>query len=375
MEEILSEWENFARSILAARDMDSSALRDEAEKILSAVAHDMESSQTEEQRSGKSRGWAGGKSGGPDESGESHGLVRLREGFNLSEMVSEYRALRASVIRLWTRKIQQAGRDELDQLTRFNEAIDQALTASIARYNAKLNQSKELLIGALGHDLRTPLGAILASSQALVRSEDLPGPAIRSAFRIVSSSERMASMINDLLDFTRTRLGASLPLDPVAVDLRSIVHQACTEIEAYHPDCALKVECSGNLHGRWDPARIGQMLSNLIRNAAKHGAKHELVTVTASGTDGEVKLGVHSRGPAIPSSDLKTIFDPLFRMQTSDDSQESRPGLGLGLHIAQQIVIAHGGEIGVTSIEGQGTTFSVRLPREFRESRRSNPAP
>src|SRR5206468_7280326 len=132
-------------------------------------------------------------------------------GFTLGQMVSEFRALRASVIRLWRAA---AGPDDaaFEDLTRFNEAIDQALAESVSRYARDLEHSKEMFLAILGHDIRTPLGAVMMSAAGLLASPDLSPPHQAAASRILNSGTRIKQMVNDLLDFTRTPLGAGIPL-------------------------------------------------------------------------------------------------------------------------------------------------------------------
>ena len=170
MEAILNEWQEFAASIPSAAGMDVRGLRDDAENILLAIALDMESAQSIEEQSAKSRGSDRRRGGKTDTAAEMHGGTRFVEGFNLKEMVSEYRALRASVIRQWLVTPAAGQQDRLYELIRFNEGIDQALTESIARFSDRLDRSRELFMGVLSHDLRTPVHVIRQSVPLLLRS-------------------------------------------------------------------------------------------------------------------------------------------------------------------------------------------------------------
>ena len=169
----------------------------------------------------------------------------------------------------------------------------------------------------------------------------------------------MNRMIGDLLDLTRTRLGNSIPVVRVPIDLEPLCTQVIAELEALHPPGGLRLACSGDLHGEWDGDRIAQVLSNLVRNAIQHGKPGEPVDVVADGAEDGVLLTVHNHGTAIPPEGLATIFEPMTRHVGGEASNQ---GLGLGLYIASQIAAAHGGSIGVTSTD-TGTTFTVRLPR------------
>jgi signal transduction histidine kinase len=352
--------------------MDTAALRNHAEAILKAIAHDISQPQTAEQQEAKSKGRGPRREN--DSAAETHAGIRQSEGFSLDEMVSEYRALRASVIRLWTRKLPSADREILDEMTRFNEAIDQALTESIARYAERLSRSRELFLGILGHDLRNPLGAVMNSAQYLLHSDGLSGAQTKAVSAISRGGTRIRDMISDLLDVARTRLGEYLPISPAPIDLASTCQQAIEESQAYHPDRVITFSASGDLHGTWDEARLRQMLSNLIQNAIRHGEADTPVVVSAYGKPHEALVSVHNEGTPIPESARKRIFEPLVRGE-EDPVDHARPGsIGLGLYIVRAIVQAHGGSIDVESSKENGTTFTARLPKKTAPSARSAPS-
>ena len=358
-EEILSEWEGFARTIGPAGGMDIAALRDHAHEMLTVIAQDLETPQTEGKAADKSRGLSDAKEG-PDTPAQSHGSGRAESGFTFEQMVSEYRALRASVIRLWAEKKKQLQASDITDMIRFNEAIDQALAESTSRYVGDLDFTKDTWLGILGHDLRTPLGAIVTGAQFIMETTPLPPPADTLLPRILSSGERMTQMIDDLLDFTRSRLGASIPIARTAVDLGPVISDAVDEIQASAPDATLKVEKSGDLRGEWDGPRLSQVLSNLLSNAVHHGSRGTPITVTVRGEAEKVVFSVHNQGPPIPRNQLGRIFHPLSRTATASLDPHH---LGLGLYIAERVVTGHGGTIEVASTEEQGTTFTVTLPR------------
>src|SRR3954464_5783086 len=213
LEPILADWEAFARThIPAGEAMDVDGLRDHAADILKTVARDLRRPETERERGEKSMGEVEPRPGAADTAAQTHGTLRAEAGFTLGQMVSEFRALRASVTRLWRAGAGAAGGTGFEALTRFNEAIDQALAESASRYARDLEHSKEMFLAILGHDLRTPLGAILMSATGLLMSPNLGQPYQAVASRILASGTRIKQMVNDLLDFTRTRLGAGIPL-------------------------------------------------------------------------------------------------------------------------------------------------------------------
>lgn len=241
-----------------------------------------------------------------------------------------------------------------------------------ARLLAELSRAvhvSEMFVGILGHDLRNPLSAVLAGAQIL--RHDLVDPrAQRVVARIVSSGERMARMIEQLLDFTRARLGEGIPLVRERVDLAQLARDIVDECRATRPDAALRVTTIDDTVGAWDRDRVFQVLSNLLGNALQHGEPGGEVLVALDGTDPAcVTLAVHNRG-SIPPHLRPVLFDP-FRgtREPRGDGAPSR-GLGLGLYVASQIALAHGGELSV-GCDGGGTVFTLRLPRSAADASRA----
>ena len=363
-ESILKEWEAFARTCApASTSMDITALRDHAGAMLTVIAEDLCTPQNKHEQAEKSKGNA------PDDevektAAERHGADRAESGFTTDQMVSEYRALRASVIRLWTKSQGEILPSDLEDLTRFNEAIDQALAESITRYTQDLDSSKEMFLAILGHDLRTPLGAVMMSAEFMLETKELNEPHLTLTTRIASSAKRMNKMIGALLDFTRSRLGGGIPIQRADINMGKVVHDVVDEMAAAHPDRPIKVDARGSLRGEWDCARMSQVLSNLIGNALEYGAVQTNATVDVQGDENTVTIAIHNRGITIPPDELNGLFNPMKRKRESAASTGGAPGnLGLGLYIADQIVHAHKGSIGVQSSEADGTTFTVRVPR------------
>jgi signal transduction histidine kinase len=362
MELILSEWEKFARTIPAAEGMDTKALRDHAEKMLKAFAHDLVQYQSAAQQAAKSKGRAPEPLCKDDTAATSHGTERFAEGFDLKALVSEYRALRATVTRLWTPEV--CSEDRETQLARFNEAIDQALHESVLRYSDEVNRARELFLGVVGHDLRTPLGAIAHSAQYLMQTNGLSGEQTMATAAIQRSATRIEKMLSDLLDVTRTRLGGGLPIEPKPMDLARTAKHVTEEAHAFHPNSNVVFSATGDCRGTWDEIRVYQLLSNLVENAIRHGAAERPVRVEAVGKADEVQIAVHNDGAPILQSDMRRIFEPM--KQAAEDTPKRAEGLGLGLYIARAIANAHHGAIDVESTKEGGTTFTVRLPHHAR---------
>lgn len=188
VEPILLEWERFARSLAPGSEMSVLALRDHAEDLLRVTARDMTSAQTLQQQSDKSKGRGGGGTESDRLNGASadHALDRLGAGFNLNEVISEYRALRASVLRLWRETVQGADEQDLEDLTRFNESLDQSLAEAVRRFTNRVEESREMFLATLGHDLRAPLNAIMLSSQLLALSDGLDDEKAQTARQMVT---------------------------------------------------------------------------------------------------------------------------------------------------------------------------------------------
>ena len=359
-EKILAEFEAFARSIVPEGTMDIAQLRDHAQQMLTVIAHDLETPQTKREGTEKSRGRSDSNEISPDTPAQEHGFRRAQSGFTMAEMVSEYRALRSSVIRLWIEDKGELGDVDLVDLVRFNEAIDQALAESTARFMKEIEETRETFLGILGHDLRSPLGAIITSAKFMLEAEP-PAPIVRTLIeRIVSSGERMNDMVATLLDFTRSRLGVAIPIERTALDLNTVLRNSVDEIKAGHPEANVVLRTSGDLRGKWDGARLSQVLSNLLSNAITHGSAGTPVTVTARGKGDHVVISVHNLGAPIPPQHFQQIFKPMSRTASATLDPNH---LGLGLYIAERVITAHSGTIDVESAEGTGTTFTTRLPR------------
>jgi signal transduction histidine kinase len=216
-------------------------------------------------------------------------------------------------------------------------------------------------MGVLGKDLRLPLQSIAGHADALLRDPDLSPRHADSARRIAKSSDRMTSMIGDLLDFTEARLAGGFVLAASDCDLLDVCRKVIDEIAPAHRDRAIALSTTGSTKGRWDQDRVAQVVTKLVDNAVRHGRARSPIKVSLHGEGAEVVLEVHNEGAQLPDGAHARLFEPFYRGEQHGD--EASRGLGLGLYIAQQIVAAHRGAIGVRSLGGQGTTFTVRLPR------------
>ena len=359
MESIVAQFEAFAATLPSASQLSSMDLRDHAEEILNVVAKDLRTVQSCEAQSEKSMGRAPRLFNAPETAAQTHATLRARSGFNIEELASEYRALRASVLRLWA---DACGADtpHMDDVIRFNEAIDQALSESIGFFSAQVEQARNLLLGMLGHDMRSPLQTIQLTAAHL--SALNAGIEVSEASnRLVKSGARMRSLLEDLVDFNRTTLGLGISIRPTAVDIGSLFTDELELQRGAHPGLNVVLQLDGSTQGNWDGRRLQQLLSNLIQNAVKYGAQNSPVRVTVVGTDSELCFEVANLGPEINSASIESLFNPLQR-GPEVDARESLGSLGLGLYIAREIAKAHGGEIRARSGDAE-TVFAVRIPR------------
>jgi signal transduction histidine kinase len=237
----------------------------------------------------------------------------------------------------------------------------------MARYTKMLREAQNLFLAILGHDVRTPLGAISMGAQVLLHDQTLPSKALKVGLRIFNSSQRMDEIVRDLLDFSTSHLGDGIPVDPHTVDLLEICQNVVEEARTFHPDRKIFLTTDGHLVGAWDGARVAQAFSNLVANAIQHGKPDSAIKVSIYGRPDEVVYTVQNESDVIPPSKLRTFFDPVKRFAirpVSERTASNIQNLGLGLYVVKQIVTAHEGDITVTSSEKEGVIFTVRLPRK-----------
>jgi len=245
------------------------------------------------------------------------------------------------------------------------EAAQRQLAAQQAALAEKtrIQEFLERFIAILGHDLRNPLSAIDMNLTRL--REKVTDPALaRMLDRMASSSTRMARMIGQILDLTRSRLAGRLELQRAPMDLRDALTRIVEELRAAQPDRTIDLR-SPSLPGTWDRDRLEQVFSNLVGNALLYGDPDRPITVEAveAGDGATIHVDVHNHGAPIPEELQADLFNPFRRATFTEETRKGGEGLGLGLYISRELVAAHGGTIDVRSAPGQGTTFRVALPR------------
>jgi signal transduction histidine kinase len=214
---------------------------------------------------------------------------------------------------------------------------------------------REQFIAVLGHDLRTPLGSILLGAELLARRH--PGPESSPVIeRIRRSANRMAALVDDVVDFTRGRMGAGIPMRLREARVDGTLEQVVDEMRGLYPQRAIDATIAPGLVLRCDPERIAQLLSNLLKNALVHGSEQAPVEVVAAMIGGEFVLSVTNEGDELPQAVIDELFKPYWRAASRSGSE----GLGLGLYIVDQIARGHNGTIEVSS-QGGTTVFLFRM--------------
>jgi len=346
---ILQAWDGFASTIepeISAKSM--AELRSHAQQLLIALAAGLDA----------------GKTAHCDRAPEIHAAACLHSGYSVIHLIAEYHALRRSVLSLWSKAPRRNMTCDTADMMRFNDAVDRALSQSVAQYQRLVDQSQNMFLAILGHDLRNPLGTLVAGANLMMNDLDLAPKHVMMATRMFSSSRRMKKLIDDFIDFTRTHLGTGIPVKIKPGNLVAVCWQVVNELRTAYPKRFVDLRTPPKLEATFDADRIAQVLSNLIGNALQYGNEVFPVRVWVSASDNNIKIAVNSRGPIIPPDRIELIFDAMVRLASNVGSQPSEcHSLGIGLYISREIIRAHAGEIGVVSNAEHGTTFTVTMPR------------
>jgi len=357
MESILAKWEAFAATRLpAATSMTSLELRDHARQILEAVAADLSTAQSPEEQAAKSMGFAPTLFPARKTAAQTHAVMRAKSGYDIKQLVSEYRALRASVLSMWMDACLPAP-PHVQDVIRFNEAVDQAVAESVGHFSAQVDQARNLLLGMVGHDMCSPLQVVQMTALHLVQLN--AGPEVSGAAgRLIRSGAHLRALLDDLVDINRTNLGLGIRIVPSPLDIGALCAQELEQLRVAYPGRQLEMNIVGDCQGSWDGRRVRQLLGNLVINAIRYGDPDQPVRVAVVGETADVRIEVGNSGRAISAETLIELFEPLARGMPN----EQHPGMGLGLYIVREIAKGHGGTAGVRS-DARETVFTVRLPR------------
>lgn len=333
-------------------------LRNDIPLILRDIVADLRTPQTAAEQRDKAQGRAAHATN-PESAASSHGRSRADDGFGVNQMIAEYRALRASVLRLWAADQALSG-DAIDDMMRFNEAIDQAVAESLLEFSRTVESWRNVFLGALGHDLRGPLAAVVGTAELLADTAQ-GTPHAHQAARILSGGQHLSRLVDGLLDYSKSTLGAGMPLHRIACDLGEAVAAELDLLQAALPEAPLRLQVQGATHGYFDDARIREAVHNLVTNAVKYGERAAPIDVALTGDALSVRIAVSNTGQPLSSDALHALFDPL-RRGSLPAHKGGHASLGLGLFLVREIAIAHGGDVAAHVEEGV-TTFVIRLPR------------
>ena len=232
----------------------------------------------------------------------------------------------------------------------------EAAARETLRNEQETSQLREQFIAVLGHDLRNPLASIVGAARLLQR-EVHSDKGLKVLALMETSVDRMAGLIDDVMDFARGRLGSGIGLHRAVCPLEPVLRQVVDELEASQPSRTIACEIDVPEPISFDPGRIGQLVSNLLANALTHGDPRAPVRLGAVTRDQRLEVWVANAGKPIPPKAMERLFQPFFRGEV----RASQNGLGLGLHIAAEIAKAHGGVLSATSDETE-TRFTLSIP-------------
>jgi signal transduction histidine kinase len=287
----------------------------------------------------------------------AHALERHRGGHELTVALGEYTALRNALLEV---ALEHAGKGELAPgMAALATALDRTIAEAVARYEAEHDHVRERFMGMLVHDLRDPLTAVVMSAN-LLADMTLGERQALLVGRITRGARRIERMVDEVIDFARSRLGEGLSLQPVMFDMTDVCNEMIAEARAQPAPRDIQFDFAGNVTGSWDRERARQAVANLIANATQSSQGVIKVRVHESSDHKSVLVSVTNRGSVIGADVLARIFDP-FARAVIDPSRVR--GLGLGLYMVEQIALAHGGSVRATSTQTEGTTFSIEWPR------------
>ncbi|MUP46047.1 HAMP domain-containing histidine kinase [Gramella sp. BOM4] len=360
--QIADEWIDFATdNIIPTGKMEREEVKDHVKQILDRIIEDMDSIQTNKEQKIKSHGNKELNSAETNAANQ-HGEQRLDFGFDFMQLSSEFRALRASVLRLWAEKSREENwKTDFHDMIRFNEAVDEVWMISLKRFQEKLDESKNLFLGILGHDLRNPIATIKGSHSILKLSENLSEKEKKTLQYSDKRVDHMTKLINNLLELTELRLGGGMTVDRAELDLVSLFKEIVHEQQLAFPDIKFISDVDGQIRGNWDKLRFTQMMTNLITNAVKHGKPDGTIKLKLFDDEENAHFSVHNNGSHIPENILEKIFDGRF--STGNGSSAEERSYGLGLLIVKKIIEGHQGEIKVSSSPENGTIFTVIIPK------------
>jgi signal transduction histidine kinase len=245
------------------------------------------------------------------------------------------------------------------------ELLGAVMTISDVTSERVAEAEKEAFLSGVAHDLRAPLTTIRAYAQLFLRlatDANSDTDQCRLVEKIEEQSRRMALLVDEMLDISRSDFEGPVQLDRQHCDLVSLIREVVEEYAANNSEHDITFSPSiEELHGEWDQRRMSRVVGNLISNAVRYSPQGGPIWVGLNADDRQAELTVQDRGVGIPSGERERIFDRFYR---ASNVAELVPGTGIGLTGAKQIVVLHGGSIHMDSVENEGTTVIVTLPTQ-----------
>jgi signal transduction histidine kinase len=367
-EEIAKEWEAFARTCSpSAAKLNVDQLRDHILPLLRFVADDMDAPQTGFEQSEKAQGRQPPAKVEASEA-EQHAALRIIDGFTVDQVIGEFRALRASILRLWIKHRSADIQADPTQITRFNESIDQMVSESVGRHGHLESQAREYSTGrdaflaTLSHELRGPLAAIVNGVHIVKITGATNGSLAPVAAMMTRQAQHLRRLLDDLLDLARISRNR-LSITCVPTDIRQCVQDAvdanCEGLtQGTH---ILKLDIpEAPLVGQIDCTRVVQVISILLNNAVKYSPAGSRIDVSLTRDAGYALISVRDEGIGIAAEMLSRIFDAFY---VTHENNLAKHGLGIGLWLARRLVEMHEGTI-VAKSEGptRGAEFCAAIP-------------
>ncbi|MDR4479014.1 MAG: sensor histidine kinase [Nitrospira sp.] len=343
-EQILSLWEERClREVKSARSTGSRALRDSLPLYLDHLDEALTTNRRMEREATRI--------------GKMHGADRASHTtYTLSEVIFEYRILRQVLFYV----LEADGPLTTDLREIVLDSIEQAVKDAVVEFTEVQGEVQQKFIDTLTHDLKTPIFVAKMNAQVVLRSPDLAQPATDSLKRILVSLNRVTSMIHDLLDGSRVRGGERLSLQFSECDLESLIREVVEEMTMVHGN-RFVLDSNGGFHGDWGVDGLRRAVENLIGNAVKYGASGTPIRVSLRGETASVEITVHNEGSVISDDEIPQLFEKFGRSKSAVEGTQT--GWGLGLTVVKGVVDAHRGKVRVQSAEGQGTSFTLEIPR------------
>ncbi|HXH31263.1 MAG TPA: HAMP domain-containing sensor histidine kinase [Bacteriovoracaceae bacterium] len=292
--------------------------------------------------------------------GKKHGRERAGSfNYTMDQVIFEYHILRQVICDVMERD------EPLSELNReiIVCSVEQAVNDAATEYSDTLRDIQEQLTRSLAHDFRTPVSIAKMNMQLILRKPNDEEYCISKASKAALSLDRLNLMIEDLLDASRLKSGMGIALElNKDCDLNLIVQEVATDLNITYNN-RIKFKTAGQCLGNWNESGLRRILDNLTSNAIKYGFPDRMVTITLSQTKDLATFSVHNHGEPIPKDEIPILFQQYRRSHSAED----KIGWGLGLTVVQGMTKAHKGEIIVVSTKEEGTTFTIKLPRNLNQ--------